>query len=231
MIRLFITVPLAAAQSVPLSEAHTHYLLHVMRQRPGNQILVFNGQDGEWLCDIVELSKKKGLLQVKQQTQKQTALPPLTLCPALIKKENMDFVFQKATELGVTCIRPVLTQRTVVSRLNSERARLQTLEAAEQCERLSVPELFEPTPLRRLLCDLPADTVLVCLSERGKTTAPVPTNRPVAFLVGPEGGFTPEELDEIAQRPQTVFCHLGDTILRAETASVAILSCYRFRVF
>ena len=214
MIRLFITVPLAAAQSVPLSEAHTHYLLHVMRQRPGNQILVFNGQDGEWLCDIVELSKKKGLLQVKQQTQKQTALPPLTLCPALIKKENMDFVFQKATELGVTCIRPVLTQ-----------------EAAEQCERLSVPELFEPTPLRRLLCDLPADTVLVCLSERGKTTAPVPTNRPVAFLVGPEGGFTPEELDEIAQRPQTVFCHLGDTILRAETASVAILSCYRFRVF
>lgn len=231
MIRLFTPYSISPNQSIPLSEAQVHYLLHVMRQQVGNQVAVFNGHDGEWISEIIELFKKKGTLRVQNQTKPQLETPTLTLCPALIKKENMDFVFQKATELGVTHIRPVLTRRTVVSRLNMDRSRIQVQEAAEQCERLSVPEISEPIPLKQLLKDLPEDTVLVCLSERGETTATVPKNQPVAFLVGPEGGFTAEELDEIAHRPNTIFCHLGDTILRAETASVAILSCYQFRIF
>ncbi len=231
MIRLCVTSSLAAEKAVTLDDKQIHYVLHVMRLSAGDSISLFNGRDGEWTAEIQTLTKKQGILIPTTQTKPQTTDKKVILCPALIKKENMDFVLQKATELGVTDIWPIVTDRTVVRQLNRERAGALLREAAEQCERLTVPIIKEPQPLRQVLADLPRDIIPVFLSERGETSAPIPPDKTVAFFVGPEGGFTPAEITLLATAPNSIFCHLGHTILRAETASIAILSCYQFHIF
>jgi 16S rRNA (uracil1498-N3)-methyltransferase len=231
MIRLFVSFPLLENKSIPLDDKQCHYLMHVMRCRPDDRVLLFNGKDGEWIS-ILQTSGKKSIVAIPvEQVRQQTVNKSIVLCPALIKKENFDFVLQKATELGVTEIRPILTQRTVVRQLNRLRAEATVREAAEQCERLTVPTILDPVPLPQMLADWNEDTTLVYLSERGVTSASVPWDKPVAFIVGPEGGFTPDEIDMLANLKGSISCHLGDTILRAETASIAILSCYSFRIF
>ena len=231
MIRLFVDLSLAENQSIPLDEKQGHYLMHVMRCRPEDRILVFNGRDGEWEAFVQAVSKKSWAVVPVRQVRKQVSDKPVILCPALIKKENFDFVLQKATELGVTDIRPIVTQRTVVRQLNKARAEATVREAAEQCERLTVPTIADPVLLPQALADLPTDVRVVYLSERGVTTAPIPKDDIVAFVIGPEGGFTPDEIDLLARRKGSLSCHLGTTILRAETAAIAILSCYAFHIF
>ena len=226
MIRLFTTYFLTANTSVSLTENQHHYLLHVMRLQAGDPVLLFNGTDGEWQANITVLSKKEGLLSVQHQTRPQSTPRSLILCPALIKKEPMDWVFQKATELGVTAIYPLITERTVVSRLNLDRARLIVTEAAEQSERLSVPVLFDPMRPADLFRHLPGDVQPICLTERGETTFQSSLKSP-AILIGPEGGWSPAEL-ELFHRSEVAFWHLGDTILRAETAALAALACCQF---
>lgn len=231
MIRLFVSLRLLENKDISLDDKQSHYLMHVMRCRPNDQILLFNGIDGEWRSVLKTGGKKNIIASPIERVREQVFDKPIILCPALIKKENFDFVLQKATELGVTEIRPILTQRTVVRQLNQARAEAIVREAAEQSERLTVPTISKPVSLSQILADLSETTTPVYLSERGITTASVPSEKPVAFIIGPEGGFTSEEIDMLAHKKGSISCHLGQTILRAETAAIAILSCYSFRIF
>ena len=228
MIRLFVPDSLCSHSPVTLSPDAVHYLFHVMRLQPGDLFSAFNGRDGEWTVRLKSLNKKEGVFLPESQTKKQQNPPRLVLCPALIKKDPMDFILQKATEIGVTAIYPLITERTVVSRLNMDRARAILSEAAEQSERLTVPEVFEPASPDAVLKSLPTDVIPVCLAER-QTTDFQPTGiKPYALFIGPEGGWTPTESD-LFQKAGVSFWHLGDTILRAETAAIAALACCRFR--
>ena len=222
MIRLFLETDIQESKNICLSDNQLHYLLHVMRQKEGDIVAVFNGCDGEWEARISELNKKKGLIQAIRQTRKQIIEKKLILCPALIKKENMDLVFQKATELGVTEIYPLVTARSVVSKLNMNRIKSLLIEAAEQCERLSIPVVHEPMKPGEFLKNLKPEIKPICLSERGETRL-VPSQKTKAFCVGPEGGWTAEEL-KLFQSYGADFLHFGQTILRAETASIVAMA-------
>ncbi|MDY6407096.1 MAG: RsmE family RNA methyltransferase [Pseudomonadota bacterium] len=224
MIRLFIKDPLNQQATVALPENHVHYLLHVMRQKKGDEVSLFNGKDGEWIGTIDVLDKRQGVITVTRQIKHQVPERQIILCPALIKKENMDLVFQKATELGVSEIFPLLTDRTVVHKLNMARAESIVTEAAEQCERLTIPIIHEPRKLRELWKELPERTQVVCLSERGQNAGKIGENTIPALCVGPEGGWTDTEIAEF-NRNKAVFWHFGHTILRAETASIVAMAC------
>jgi len=229
MIRLFTKAPLGMKQVVELSDNQVHYLLHVMRQKEGDQVHLFNGCDGEWNGIIESLNKKQGIVRLEKLSRSQEKEPQVVLCPALIKKENMDLVFQKATELGVSEIFPLLTERTVVPKLNLARAQSIVTEAAEQCERLSVPEVHEPVKIRDLWHVLPSGTQVICLAERGQSVGKICANFMPAFCVGPEGGWTEKELT-LFEKNEAVFWHFGHTILRAETASIVAMACFQNKV-
>ena len=222
MIRLFIKKSLLAGETVELTENQVHYLLHVMRQKEGDNLALFNGQDGEWYGIIEILNKKQGSVRLERQVRPQGTEPKIILCPALIKKENFDLVLQKATELGASEIFPLITERTVVSKLNLARAQSIVVEAAEQCERLSVPVVHEPVKLTQLWDKLERNMQVVCLAERGKSTGKIKGNFVSALCVGPEGGWTDKELALFEQKGAK-FWHFGHTILRAETASIVAM--------
>lgn len=226
MIRLFVP-DFRSDSPVALSPDAVHYLFHVMRLQAGDSFIAFNGQDGEWCVRLITLNKKEGVFMADKQIRPQNTLTPLILCPALIKKDPMDFMFQKATEIGVTAVYPLITERTVVSRLNTDRARSILIEAAEQSERLTVPELFEPQTPADVLRTLPPDIQPICLAERQTADFRPIAGKPYALFIGPEGGWTPAELD-LFRRAKVPFWHLGSTILRAETAAIAALACCRF---
>ncbi len=229
MIRLYVPENIVAQKEVSLAPDQVHYLLHVMRCKTGEEIALFNETSGQWLCEIRALSKKQALVLPRTQTRQPQPEGTCVLCPALIKK--MDLVIEKAVELGVTEIRPVLTDRSVVRAFNKERAKLIAVQAAEQCERLSVPRIFDPVSLPKLLDMCPTDALLIHLAERsGKPLIETDVTRPW-FLIGPEGGFSEEENALLSRFERTESLHLGSTILRAETASLAILACWQFRCF
>ncbi len=221
MIRLFVNADLCLGQKVLLPVKQAHYVCHVMRLKDGEELAVLNGRQGLWSAQVV-LEKKQVFLKLLKQLLPQQNLPRRILCPALIKKEAMDLVLQKATELGATEIYPILAERSVVNHLNMERAQNIIQEACEQCERLDAPQLFAPKKLEEVILLLKGQADLIWLSERGKNggqkTALVP-----AFFVGPEGGWSPKE-QELFRKSKAIEWHLGHTILRAETASIAALS-------
>ncbi|MBR6411779.1 MAG: 16S rRNA (uracil(1498)-N(3))-methyltransferase [Alphaproteobacteria bacterium] len=226
MIRIFANTPLGIQKTVELAENQVHYLLHVMRQKEGDKLILFNGVDGEWQSVIGVLNKKRGSVQTEKQLRPQEAESRIILCPALIKKENMDLVLQKATELGVSEIFPLVTERTVVAKLNLVRAQSIVTEAAEQCERLTVPVVHEPVKLAELWSVLPTEIQVVCLAERGKSMGKIKGDFVPALCVGPEGGWTDKEL-ALFERKGAKFWHFGHTILRAETASIVALACFQ----
>lgn len=227
MIRLFVQQPLKKNIQIPLNDKDLHYLIHVMRCKTQDQILCFNGIDGEWLSQIEVVAKKKALLNLIEQTRKQDTMDYCAICPALIKKDNMDLVFQKATELGATDIYPLVTDHTVHPHLNRPHAEAIIKEAAEQCERLSLPILHEPLKLTDLFCKLPKDCCCCCLAERSNGTSLPQTKTKIAFLVGPEGGWSTKEQQFFLDKKITLF-HSDIGILRAETASIAILAHWQF---
>lgn len=229
-LRLFVPVPLAAGQAVALTRDQTHYIGSVMRAEIGEAVLLFNGVDGEWLCRIDILTKSGAALVPDRQTRLQAPEPDLWLLAAPLKRDRTDLVAEKATELGVSRLWPVFTRRTNAGRVNLDRMRAHLMEAAEQCERLSVPELAEPAPLDKVLAGWPAERVLLFLDESGggAPLAQAATGGgPTALLVGPEGGFTPEERRMLLDKPYTRPVSLGPRILRAETAAIAALAVWQ----
>jgi 16S rRNA (uracil1498-N3)-methyltransferase len=229
MIRLYTHLSLTEGGTVSLTDNQVHYLYHVMRRTVNDEFLLFNGQDGEWLGRAEVLTKKQGIIRLIHQTQEQTQTQGPVLAISLIKKDNFDLVLQKATELGVQKIIPLLTERTVVSKLNMDRAKNIVIEAAEQCERLDIPQIVEPMSLKAFLqIDVGQK---VYLSERGRTSASLDKNNPLCFVIGPEGGWSSNEITAFEQLDNTISLNLGRLILRAETAAIGVLAAYQFDIF
>ncbi|HTH15091.1 MAG TPA: 16S rRNA (uracil(1498)-N(3))-methyltransferase [Magnetospirillum sp.] len=212
-----------------LGKEQSHYLANVMRARAGEEVLVFNGRDGEWRGRLDSVGKNAVVVALEAQTRPQAPEPDLWLVAAPIKKDRIDLVAEKASELGAGLLWPVFTRRTVMSRVNTERLEAHMREAAEQCERLSVPEIREPVALDKALSNWDASRTLLFLDESGsgqplaQVLADIPEG-PLAVLVGPEGGFAPEERALLARLPFARPVGLGPRILRAETAAIAALA-------
>lgn len=229
MIRLYVTHDLTADSGIVLGKDQSHYLANVMRLREGETVALFNGRDGEWSASLQKVAKAGVAIHVQGQTRPQAAEPDLWLLAAPIKKDRVDLVAEKAAELGVSRLWPVFTRRTVMSRVNSERLAAHMVEAAEQCERLTVPELAEPAALDKVLAGWDAARPLLFLDESGGG-APIAQALstlkpgPLAVLVGPEGGFDDGERAALARLPCAVPVGLGPRILRAETAAIAALA-------
>jgi 16S rRNA (uracil1498-N3)-methyltransferase len=231
-VRLFVGAALGDGTRVVPDEAQAHYLLHVMRAKAGDYLSLFNGRDGEWLARIAEVSKRNCLLECEKQTRAQDEAPDVWLCFAPTKKTPADYVVQKATELGVRALQPVFTRRTIVTRVNEERMKANAIEAAEQSERLTVPEIREAVPLDKLLRSWPRERSVLFCDEGGdalpiaKAAAKIETNS-IAILTGPEGGFDPAERDAIRSQSFVVPVTLGPRILRADTAALASLAIWQ----
>lgn len=230
--RLYLDTPLAAGATAALDKAQANYLGNVLRLKPGQPVLVFNGRDGEWRAGIALLGRKALALVVEEQTRPQTALGRIHYLFAPLKQARLDYVVQKAVEMGVGRIRPVITRRTQVSRLNEDRLRANAIEAAEQCGVLSVPSIDPPRPLADVLAAWATqspDRRLVFCDEDHVGSDPIAALRaaapaPMAVLIGPEGGFSPEERVELGKLPFVLPLALGPRILRADTAAVAALA-------
>lgn len=227
--RLFVEAPLSAGLRLPLEGSQAHYLLSVMRFKNGDPVKLFDGQSGEWLALARDLRKRDLVLEVTEQLAEREPVPDLWLCAAPIKKGRIDWVAEKACELGVARLAPVLTRRAVVDKLNLDRLRSHMIEAAEQCGRTAVPEIVEPVKLPQLLKDWPAERALFFADETGGAPAAATMaghKGPAAILVGPEGGFDDAERAAIRALPQAHGISLGPRILRAETAAAAAISLW-----
>ncbi|HLY05628.1 MAG TPA: 16S rRNA (uracil(1498)-N(3))-methyltransferase [Rhizomicrobium sp.] len=230
-VRLFVEQPLTEGARVALSAQQGHYLLHVMRAHLGDRVSLFNGHDGEWLAGIAEAGRRACVLSCEQQTLRQTDDDDLWLVFAPIKKTPADYVTQKATELGVSVLQPVITRRTIVHRVNIERMRANAIEACEQSGRITVPEIRVPLDLDRLLKEWPRERNLLFCDEGGappvlKALRSVEKG-PWAVLTGPEGGFDNDERKAIRALSSTVPASLGERILRADTAALAALAVWQ----
>lgn len=212
----------------PLSKPHCHYLFNVLRLGENDEFFGFDGKNGQWLIKIIAASKKNGMAKCIEQTREQEFLPDLTLYFAPIKGHRNDAIIEKATELGATKIIPVITEHTIVRKTNSEKMRANAIEAAEQCERLNVPQIEETISLDSLLGSYPENAALVFADEAGDGVfiADALKNAPekLGLLIGPEGGFSPKERERIISHKATIPISLGKRILRADTASFAGLS-------
>jgi 16S rRNA (uracil1498-N3)-methyltransferase len=223
-IRLFVDGPLAAGAPAAGTEAQAHYVLNVMRRSAGDPVILFNGRDGEWEADIASLSRKSVVFAPRVLRRAQAAEPDCWLVFALLKRTKTDLVVEKATELGVSRILPVLTARTQGDHVNIERLRAIAVEAAEQCERLAVPDIAAPEKLPALLASWPAGRKLFMADERRDAPVARRASGPAALLIGPEGGFTDGEVAAIGANQHVTRVSLGARILRAETAAIAGLA-------
>jgi 16S rRNA (uracil1498-N3)-methyltransferase len=227
--RLFVDADLGAGQSLALSADHAHYLRNVLRLKEGDTIAVFNGRDGELLASVESFGRNKASVAVLSQSRAQTPESDLWLVFAPIKRARIDFLAEKATELGVSALLPVMTQHTMVDRVNLERLRANAIEAAEQSERLTVPVIHEVQPLERLIAAWnPARRLMLCDETRTAPPAALALARESAaswaVLVGLEGGFAERELDALKKLPFVCAVSLGPRVLRADTAALAGLA-------
>jgi 16S rRNA (uracil1498-N3)-methyltransferase len=228
--RLFVDAPLGAGQSVALERNQSNYLGNVLRLSAGNTILVFNGRDGEWQARITG-RKKADSLEIVSQTRPQDRLPDIAYVFAPLKHARLDYMVQKAVEMGASRLQPVLTRHTQVSRVNSERMRANVIEAAEQCGILTLAAVTEPVPLDRYLGQREAKRMLVFCDEAAEVRSPLQALQQglavadgIDILIGPEGGFAEEERTLLLRQPKTLRLSLGPRILRADTAGVAALA-------
>jgi 16S rRNA (uracil1498-N3)-methyltransferase len=227
--RLFVDAPLGASATVACTPAQANYLRNVLRLRRGDAILVFNGRDGEWRAELAEAGKRGAALVVGEQVRVQEEGPDLQYLFAPLKRARLDWMVEKATEMGTSRLRPVLTRRTVAERVNLERMRAHAVEAAEQCGIMRIPEIDAPERLERALAAWEDARPLVFCDESGEETCPFTALAriapgPVAVLVGPEGGFAPAERELLLAQPFVTRISLGPRILRADTAAVAALA-------
>jgi 16S rRNA (uracil1498-N3)-methyltransferase len=230
--RLFVEARLRAEASLPLDRAQANYLLNVLRFSEGDPLLVFNGQDGEWRAELGATSRKAAVLRVVEQTRPQPAESRIHYCFAPLKHARLDYMVQKAVEMGAGLLQPVLTRHTQVSRINLDRMRANAIEAAEQCGVLAVPAIGDEIKFERWLAEWPREQLLVFCDEdaerRGFAEAlAAGTAGPagaIGVLVGPEGGFAEDERAALLALPHIARLSLGPRILRADTAAVAALA-------
>jgi 16S rRNA (uracil1498-N3)-methyltransferase len=234
-VRLFVEGDLALGATVGLTPGQAHYLKHVMRMEAGAELALFNGRDGEWLGRIDGLGRGWASVSLVEQRREQAQERDLWLVFAPIKRARIDFLAEKATELGVRALWPVFTRHSVITRVNTERLRANAVEAAEQSERLTVPEVFEPVTFDELVARWPRQRRLVVCDESG-AAAPIAEvlggmrgaeGEGWALLTGPEGGLARSELDALGELPFVTKVGLGPRILRADTAAVAALACWQ----
>ncbi len=234
--RLYQEIPLSKGLEAQLTLPAAHYLTNVMRLRIGDSFLVFNGHDGEWLATLAGIQKKETFFKVTQLIRPQLA-PPNSHCQLLfspIKPHRLSFLLEKATELGVSVLQPILTQHSTVRSFNHSKAMAQVIEAAEQSERLTVPLLNELENLSNILDHWPDDHPLLICDERRDSKPLVQTLEAiealeVSFMVGPEGGFSTTEFSQFEKYPFIKFISLGSTILRTETAALVALALFHCR--
>ncbi|HYD36037.1 MAG TPA: 16S rRNA (uracil(1498)-N(3))-methyltransferase, partial [Allosphingosinicella sp.] len=223
--RLFVDQPLGQGMALTLDGAPAHYLANVLRLGPGDRVKLFDDRTGEWLAEISEAGRKRVTLDLGERLRGREAVPDLWLLFAPIKRGRIDWLVEKATELGVARLVPVITRRTVVDRLNLERLRAHIVEAAEQCERTALAAIDEPRRLDALLADWPGERHLYFADEAGGEPLYAAPG-PAAILVGPEGGFADEERTAIRALPQARPVGLGPRILRADTAALAAVTLW-----
>ena len=234
--RLFTEADLSAGADTELTEAQAHYLRHVMRRGEGAPLLMFNGRDGEWQAALNLRGKKGAAAQVATQTRPQAVEPDIWLCFAPVKRARIDWIAEKATELGVAVLQPVMTQHTAVDRVNVERLQANAVEAAEQTQRLSVPQVRAPVGLMQLLAEWPPGRRLLMCDETGGGPPigevlvgldDAARAAPWGLVIGPEGGFAPGELTALRRMTDVIAVGLGPRILRADTAALAALACWQ----
>lgn len=227
--RLFVKAPLRDGGEIEPTPDQAHYLLNVLRLRPGERIFVFNGEDGEWVAELTAMSRKKAKLRLVEQARPQGAGPDLHYLFAPLKRARLDYMAQKATEMGASVLRPVITRRTVAERVRVDRLLANAIEAAEQCGILRVPEVAEPADLSKVLDAWDEERLLIFADEAASHASPLATlavqrPRPLAVLVGPEGGFDSDERASLLNRPFVCPISLGPRVMRADTAAVAALA-------
>ena len=229
--RLFVDAPLASGARIALSREQANYLLNVLRLAAGDSVIIFNGIDGEWRAMLADTGRKAASLDVVEALRAQEAGPDIHYLFAPLKHARLDYMVQKAVEMGAARLRPVLTRRTQAQRVNLERMRANVIEAAEQCGILTIADIEEPLSLEKALAQWPQDRLLVFCDEDAPMADPVAAIRlrakpdaPIAVLIGPEGGFDPAERALLMRMEQTLAISLGPRILRADTAAVAALA-------
>lgn len=228
--RLFLDAPMAAQAAIPLDRDQANYLINVMRLADGAPVLAFNGRDGEWRAILQRSGKKAAALALMERIRTQERAADLHYLFAPLKHARLDYMVQKAVELGVSRLQPVLTRHAQVARVNLERMRANAIEAAEQCGVLTIPDVAEPMAFDKMLGALEPGRVLVFCDEDAPLRDPVAALKeigagaPLAVLIGPEGGFAEEERAALLKRSNVVRLSVGPRILRADTAAVAALS-------
>lgn len=222
--RLFVEQEITPSAHLTIEGNQAHYLSRVMRVSPGDTVILCDNVTGEWAAKVLEAAKRSVTLEAVEHLRPRENVPDFWLCAALLKKDRFDLVLEKATELGVARIQPVITRRCVADKLNMDRARHIVTEAAEQCARTALPEIAEPVKLDALLKSWPAERVLFFADEEGGKPAAEQFRKhasPAALLVGPEGGFDDEERAAIRAMSEAQAITLGPRILRGETATIA----------
>ncbi|EJF89379.1 16S rRNA (uracil(1498)-N(3))-methyltransferase [Bartonella tamiae] len=227
--RLYIDQPFVLNEAIQLADQKAHYLIHVLRMKETDSILLFNGQDGEWLAHIHSVHKKRLSLELIKQVRPQPLTSHLKYCFAPLKHARFDYMIQKAVEMGVSSLQPVITDHTQVTRINHERMKANAIEAAEQCGILDIPQCLSAISLEKLLNEWSNDGYLIFCDETDKKNNPLPIlqaldKRAIAVLVGPEGGFSKEEQSFLKRWSFVIPIPLGPRILRADTAAIAALS-------
>ncbi len=226
--RLHLEAPLSAGGEITLSREQGHYLTGVLRLSSGDAVRAFNGRDGEWLTYLATLSKKSVSLRCERRVAEAKLPPDIDYVFAPLKHARLDYVVQKATELGARRLRPVMTSRTVAERVNLDRMRANVVEASEQCNLVHVPEVLEPEKLEKILATWEKGRSLVYCDETMVDHNPLESLKslraPTAVLVGPEGGFTDEEKALLKSYPFVIPISLGPRVMRADTAAIAALT-------
>lgn len=227
--RLFIQQPLASERNVWLNREQVHYITTVLRLKSGDSVKIFNGVDGEWLATVNRQDKRSAVLSITDQLRSQPGQPDIDFLFAPLKQARLDYVIQKAVEMGASRIIPVMTRHTQVTRINSERMRANAIEGAEQCDILHVPAIGDAISFSALLANWDSARTLIVCDEALKPESPLATLKsirkgPLALFVGPEGGFANDEQSALTRYPKIVRLSLGPRILRADTAAVAALA-------
>ena len=227
--RLFVEDRLDEGATIACTPEHANYLRNVLRLGEGDAVLLFNGRDGEWQAELGIAGKRSVTLAIRRQTRPQEGGPDIDYLFAPLKRARLDYIVQKATEMGVARLRPVITRRTVAERVNLERLRSNAIEAAEQCGILRIPEVLDPAKLDRVIGSWPASRPLIFCDEDSEEPCPFTALArvepgPLAVLIGPEGGFDPVERELLSSQPFVTRISLGPRILRADTAGVAALA-------